>query len=726
MKPALLAYCVLVASQTAFGQDPHVYLINNSGEAALTGFRVKGKKGIITSLHGVVDYKTLIAKPAIGKVYNHGLEVREVNVDHDLALISSQELDSEEAVGLEAAREPDWRTLRRVYVIGYPEGITFEELVTPLEVRRDKPCVELENVVHENDLPSLRKRKSPKLDIQVLCLSGFLRPGHSGAPLVNENWKVVAMGCGGIEPLGVGWAIPLGEHLTDPKFWKPAKGHTDLDRLRQLGRAGLFAVSSKPASIEAKLDQIQKDIVPHLKKFADELKALRLELAEVRAINKRLGNVQLRSIRDFNEISGRLGTLADIERDNQNVQKVAARVIARIKKINEEATSGEYPPEVRSFMERAEADAELANGNYRRVLEIQSKLKIDRLQKELTAIDQEKKAKRGELAHAHRQRGRAYRGLKEWKSAAEEYEGALELDATDFLSALMASTCWMALNDWKKVEEIVDMRLKDGSKFADGYLMMARRGVLDVDQLDQFTAAAGYTGLRFQRALLALRKQSKLPPSLGIEDCTYCVDYFESVLTSQNITPRLREATLGNLINPYWARAELRQKEAKPKAGDLALADYTKSIENGELYMAVIGKAQPTAQAPFSDHLAHESVVADARVKRGQIYVQREKLKMAFDDFDKAYTTLNKLVFTLKLPAYQHSDYHADVATAVMLRAAVRMDDDDPKSSDAAATDCARAAEIFEGLVHAGHKQYIPFARQAREFEDKLKKRRDP
>src|SRR5260370_41162103 len=63
---------------------------------ALTGFLLKGKKGIITSLHGVVNYPVIWAgrHEATGVYVAYDkLELLKVDVQRDLALLWSPKLD---------------------------------------------------------------------------------------------------------------------------------------------------------------------------------------------------------------------------------------------------------------------------------------------------------------------------------------------------------------------------------------------------------------------------------------------------------------------------------------------------------------------------------------------------------------------------------------------------------------------------------------------------------
>src|SRR6266550_177315 len=82
-----------------------VRIAPESGKPFLqTGFRLSGRKGIFTALHGVVKGKWLSAANKHEKVKG-GLQIRSVDVAHDLAVLGSDDLDSEDAEGLQAGSD---------------------------------------------------------------------------------------------------------------------------------------------------------------------------------------------------------------------------------------------------------------------------------------------------------------------------------------------------------------------------------------------------------------------------------------------------------------------------------------------------------------------------------------------------------------------------------------------------------------------------------------------
>jgi hypothetical protein len=89
-----------------------------------TGFRLKGQKGIITALHGVapasiIADKRYLARNGMGHALN-SLVLDSIDVNQDLALLTSTELQAAPDDGIELG---DYRALKpeeKVYVLGHP------------------------------------------------------------------------------------------------------------------------------------------------------------------------------------------------------------------------------------------------------------------------------------------------------------------------------------------------------------------------------------------------------------------------------------------------------------------------------------------------------------------------------------------------------------------------------------------------------------------------------
>lgn len=203
-------------SKSARAQSEYVYLVKvfdckSSPKCARvqTGFRVRGIKGIVTALHGVADSNDIrvIGDQAAAK-FRGPLRVVKADVAHDVALLSSKEIEDVPADGLEIAEKVNWGSMGGVSVIGRPLGLP-ENLATALSLRR--PALKaLRDLVPPETAIALLDRRSPDPDQTVVSIDGVLLPGHSGAPILDSQNRVIAIGNGGLlgGPSGICWAIP--------------------------------------------------------------------------------------------------------------------------------------------------------------------------------------------------------------------------------------------------------------------------------------------------------------------------------------------------------------------------------------------------------------------------------------------------------------------------------------------------------------------------------------
>jgi Trypsin-like peptidase domain len=223
----------------------HVFLIKMSNCAntpvyrSQTGFRVQGVKGIHTALHGVADCTKITAMPSKGIPLGAPLEIRNVDIDNDMALLASAELDGLPADGLETAPDVPWSTLRSVKVVGHPFGIKAFE--TSLLVR--EPAIRpLQDHVPAEAQKGLNLRRSPALRINVLSVQGDILPGHSGAPILDARDRVVAVANGGLKDgtVGISWAIPFSSIR-----WERASDETRLQDLGRMNPEILFSLDAR-------------------------------------------------------------------------------------------------------------------------------------------------------------------------------------------------------------------------------------------------------------------------------------------------------------------------------------------------------------------------------------------------------------------------------------------------------------------------------------------------
>ena len=179
-------------------------------ERRQTGFLVNDENvtGIVTALHGVADCAQIRAVGLEAELSE--LQLAKVDIDRDMALLWSKRIEELAANGLEIEVERELIEGNRLSVIGYPVNLGAQ-LPTRNMTLRGK--TELINLVPDNLVRPLYKRQSPNLGIQVLSIEGHLLPGHSGAPIFDQDNRLIGVGNGGLDfgRTEISWAIPWPE-----------------------------------------------------------------------------------------------------------------------------------------------------------------------------------------------------------------------------------------------------------------------------------------------------------------------------------------------------------------------------------------------------------------------------------------------------------------------------------------------------------------------------------
>src|SRR5437868_2587412 len=239
-KIALVLMALSLVQLRAYAQDEHIFLVkafdcaSKPSQRSQTGFRAQGIRGIITALHGVADCQRIVVKGDKALILFEHLIISTIDIERDMALLSSTELDSKDQGGLEVAKNTTWSSLEKLRVYGHPYGIA--RLDTSLDIR--KPAVRpLKDLIPPGALPDLRSRNSPNPLINVLSLQGNILPGHSGAPIVDSQGRVIAVANGGLQKgqAGICWAIPF-----EDVEWEPASSNRAFISLRHLQVESLF------------------------------------------------------------------------------------------------------------------------------------------------------------------------------------------------------------------------------------------------------------------------------------------------------------------------------------------------------------------------------------------------------------------------------------------------------------------------------------------------------
>lgn len=248
LKPWFLCLIILAGEIVLEGQTPnqYVYLVvvqvaGKPNGILQTGFRLRGLKGIVTALHGVVGERTISAWNERQSVFSN-LVVSRVDIPNDLALLSSPELQNAPDDGLESGSNETIRQGESLTAWGHPVGIRFNK--KPVKVG-DPPQEELSNLIPPSSEKAFERRKSPNADINVIYLSeGNLVPGHSGAPLLSPSNQVVGVVDGGLRGgiAAISWAVPLSNIA-----WQEASVARDrLTELAKQGSSDLFAFDAAP------------------------------------------------------------------------------------------------------------------------------------------------------------------------------------------------------------------------------------------------------------------------------------------------------------------------------------------------------------------------------------------------------------------------------------------------------------------------------------------------
>lgn len=183
------------------------------GSRAQTGFRLRGQRGIVTALHGVVDCSFITARQGDGGQALRGLTIALADVRHDVALLRSPALKDDAGFEM-AATLPGGSS--RVWVLGHPSNIPG---LHSMELSVPSPAVRLLGDLVPPDLfMALQKRGSPSVATRVISLNGDLQPGHSGAPILDASRKVVGVANGGLAggTVGIGWGIVLADVSWSP------------------------------------------------------------------------------------------------------------------------------------------------------------------------------------------------------------------------------------------------------------------------------------------------------------------------------------------------------------------------------------------------------------------------------------------------------------------------------------------------------------------------------
>lgn len=189
-----------------------------------TGFLLPSAGGIVTCLHNVLGADSIAVQDASHPDLTFQVQLSKVDLTKDLAVLSSPEMASRSdgfraAENVELAKMdgrvslPTFGVPKRDNSVGQSSFLfTRQPVLTPLSA-----------LVDAEDRRYLEKTNCPALSTQVLFLQGIVYPGQSGAPILDDQGRVLAVVNGAkVEPnsqvdsgkyrfTDSSWAIPIGK-----------------------------------------------------------------------------------------------------------------------------------------------------------------------------------------------------------------------------------------------------------------------------------------------------------------------------------------------------------------------------------------------------------------------------------------------------------------------------------------------------------------------------------
>jgi hypothetical protein len=255
----------LALTTTGSAQDQCVYRIIVSGcqhepnVRILTGFSLSTAPGIYTALHGVVDATRI---GALNKRTGQAFSKLYISMV-DVALLDSPELQGKSLPGLELGNFVDNVDPGRLWVLGYPLGIDLQP--TKDLLLRSLTLVELQSLLQDNARQPVRDRGSPYFRSLVISIQGKFLPGHSGAPVLDSQNRVLGIANGGLQGglADISWAIPLNKL----QLKSASDEERDLDRLRSLNPSDVFffeKVGPTPTPPIHELSEYEKQVFDYL------------------------------------------------------------------------------------------------------------------------------------------------------------------------------------------------------------------------------------------------------------------------------------------------------------------------------------------------------------------------------------------------------------------------------------------------------------------------------
>jgi hypothetical protein len=224
-----ILYLILFAFQGIAQDNPWKYIIRieviskRSPEVLVqTGFKLKGQKYIITSLHGItkkIGVNTDDVK--IMAVFHDGtelkLKIKSVNIPEDIAVLynDSIKFKLKDKEGLLLGDPEKLINNQKLNINGYSRGMNPND--SKITVASDKG-VRLEYKISADEYSTYKDRESPSINTTILSLNGKMLKGQSGAPVLTKGNKVVGMMGEQVPGTDYCWAIILTKDKVDSLF----------------------------------------------------------------------------------------------------------------------------------------------------------------------------------------------------------------------------------------------------------------------------------------------------------------------------------------------------------------------------------------------------------------------------------------------------------------------------------------------------------------------------
>lgn len=205
-----LTYFCFVSVAFAQSAENFVFRIRDKDinrKGSMTGFlyRYQQYTGVVTCLHGIVPGRQYTAEGEVDGKPN--LTLKFVDIDHDAAFLTADYLKNQN-VGIRPAGV-NLVPGQHLKVLGYPAGMAGLNDHSAIAGRH--PVKRLKDMLPSDITDLFDARQSPSPNINVLYIEGSMVPGHSGAPLLDNDNRLYGFVDGGVfqGAAQITWGIPI-------------------------------------------------------------------------------------------------------------------------------------------------------------------------------------------------------------------------------------------------------------------------------------------------------------------------------------------------------------------------------------------------------------------------------------------------------------------------------------------------------------------------------------